>query len=101
MSLAKEDRVFALAERLVSVVETHLAETRKRHEDNNAKTQAMIDAFLPLVIKMAFPNGVPASATVSHLHAVEDPDACDKAPEGWACSRGKNHEGPCTPWPVS
>ena len=71
-SWQERERALALAERLVTVVETHLAETRKRHEDNNAKNSAMIEAFLPLLVRLVFPNGAPAPATVTHIHACED-----------------------------
>ena len=26
---------------------------------------------------------------------------CDKAPDGWACSRDPGHPGPCAAWPCS
>jgi hypothetical protein len=59
--MTKEDRLFALAERLVTVVETHLSETRKRHEASNERTNAVIEAAVPMLVKLAFPNGVPSS----------------------------------------
>jgi hypothetical protein len=35
-----------------------------------------------------------------HFYPRLGPDACQKAPEGWECSRNAGHEGPCAAWPA-
>jgi hypothetical protein len=43
--------------------------------------------------------GDAASALHAVLFEVEAPDRCDRAPEGWHCSREKGHAGPCAAHP--
>lgn len=56
--MTTEERWLALAERVVGVVETHLTETRKRHEESNAKTSAMIEASLPALVRLLSPGAL-------------------------------------------